>query len=339
MSDLLKIIKNKAYALNIDAISFGDVKKLNECRKKFNDPFLSPLKFFDNAKIYISAAISFRENWNLIDSCTEGYIARYTTANFYKILSKKLEILAKFCKELINPNIKNSDFYRIFVNSKINDKLAAYASNLGYYANNSLIFIENKGTNFIIGELFLNLDLKIEEYNIKKDIDTTYCKNCKICINSCPLNAISENFKVNKSICLQYLSCEKNFYPDKEKLKIWGKRFFGCSDCVDNCPMNVNNIKQNKDYKEYYGYIGTTFNLENIINFSKEDYKEYFKHNQIGTKWIEPFVLARNIIMALYNCDKKELIIKYNNNLKKYGWNKEEIEYLKYILNILINLK
>ncbi|HOJ63830.1 MAG TPA: 4Fe-4S double cluster binding domain-containing protein [Spirochaetota bacterium] len=334
MQDLIESIKKEALNLGLDHISFGSVDRFEEFRLRFNDSFESPRNLFSEAKIYISAAISFREQWNLLPSSTPGYIARYTTANFYKILSEKLKSLARFCKSILNFNIKNSDFYRIFVNSKVNDKLAGYASGLGYYANNSLIFIEDKGTNFILGEIFLNLDLKIDNNNITNN----FCRKCRVCIESCPTHAISENFKINKSLCLQYLSYNKDIPLRKEVVNLWGTRFFGCSFCIDNCPANKKNIKYNENYIDYPGYIGTTFDFNNLFNFSKEDYKRYFKGNQIGLSWVEPAVLARNILIALYNSNKKDLIIKYRDSITKYNWSDEEIFYLRNISDFLIKL-
>lgn len=329
--DLVKIIQEESLKIGIDYISFGSVEKLEEFRLKFKDPLCSPKKLFAQGKIYISASLSFREEWNLTPSNEQGYIARYTTANFYKILSKKLESLAKFCKNIINSSMNNKDFYRVFVNSRINDKLAAYVSGLGYYANNTLIFIDNRGTDFVLGEVFLNCNIEIPE----KIINNNFCNNCNICIKSCPTNAISENFTINKSLCIQHLTTQKEIPLNKKIIEIWGKRFFGCTYCIDNCPMNKNNIKQNNNYKNYYGYIGNTFDLYNLFNFSKYDYKIYFKGNQIGLSWIEPVVLARNILFALYNCNREDLIIKYRDNLTKYKWNEDEIIYLKKICDFL----
>ena len=291
--------------------------------KYYGGLFIQPRKIFPGCKSIISAALSYNFEWNNFDSKSAGYIARYTTANFYRILSKKLKKLGVVIKNKIAPSVSNKDFFRVFVNSKINDKLAAYVCGLGYYSKNSLIDVSGIGTKVVLGELLLAEELPASKPRVIS------CGDCNICVEYCPTGALSNDGRVNKEICIQHLSSELE-WPDKINgknfLDYWGVRFFGCTDCIDSCPENNYVKKINND--KLSGFIGTSFNPEKIILFNKNDYKNYFRSNQLGASWIPEAALARNALASLYNLQKKSIIKSYLENISIYGWDEEERKYL-----------
>lgn len=136
-------IINFSSEIGIDGISFISINEINNFAKI---EYQKIKGLFPECKTIISACLSYNERWNNASSKADGYIARYTSANFYKILSQKLNALAIKIKEIVKSNSSGKDF-RIFVNSRINDKLLADASGLGFYSKNSLITIKDKGQN------------------------------------------------------------------------------------------------------------------------------------------------------------------------------------------------
>ena len=241
------------------------------------------------------------------------------------MVSKKLEIIAKEIKKIVAPLLSNSDFYRVFVNSKINDKKIAIYSKVGYMAKNSIIFVNGGGIKTILGTLLLNYEFNNNHVSELKN----HCGNCDLCVTNCPTNAITKDKMVVKNRCLQHLSSQieiPNKIDDKRYTDLWKNRFFGCTSCVDICPHNSKNIKVSND--ELIGYIGLTFNCEKIINMKKEDYKQNFNDNQLTASWIPTVTLARNGLLNLYYNNKNRIIGEYFDNLDFYNWDDYEKDLL-----------
>ena len=180
----------------------------------------------------------------------------------------------------------------------------------------------------MLGELLLNLDLNLKKIENDKNNN---CGSCKLCIDSCPTNALKD-FTLDKESCIQHLSTELN-WPEKingkKFIELWSTRFFGCTDCIDNCRMNRCQKTGSLNQEELTGFIGTTFNPETILTFKKADYKNHFRNNQLTAGWIPVVALARNGLASLYNQNKIKMIEEYFNNINNFGWDKEEIDYLK----------
>ncbi|OHD11645.1 MAG: hypothetical protein A2086_17180 [Spirochaetes bacterium GWD1_27_9] len=332
MQDLIFFIKNKAISLGIDVIGFSSTKKIDDFQKKYYKTTYTPLQyFFPNVKTVIAAGFSYNFLWNQVSKDTAGYIARYTTANFYKILSNKLRLLGQEIKNYLKIQVKDSDFFRIFVNSKINDKLAAFSSGIGSFSKNSLISIDNKGQKFVLGELLL--DFELPYFNEEKK---ETCYNCDICISKCPTNALEDKF-IKKEKCLQHLTTQLDIPNNKLFIQHWGQRFYGCTDCIDCCPLNKNFIKTNNE--NLIGFIGTNFDVTEILSMKKTFYKSTFKNNQLSASWVKEVVLARNGLISIFNQNKYELIKEYIQNLKFFEWDYYEETYLSNFCKLLIEDK
>lgn len=58
--------------------------------------------------------------------------------------------------------------------------------------------------------------------------ESEYCKNCNICVDSCPAGAL-EGEKYRKSLCYNY--CIENLKNLSENTVIW------CNKCIESCPV------------------------------------------------------------------------------------------------------
>lgn len=333
---LIDFILNRSKKIGIDFVGFGSVKRMDDYQKKelSNNKNL-PSDLFPGCKSIISGAISYNCEWNNVSSTSKGFIARYTTANFYKMLSKKLKTLGAEIKQFVGSKMSNKDFFRVFVNSRLNDKLAAYISGMGGILKNSLISVYDKGPKFVIGGLLISEELDYDNIRINN------CGNCTKCIVNCPTGALLPNGIINKEICIQHLSSQTE-WPDKinnkDFIEYWGTRFFGCTDCIDICPKNKTNETACND-NDIIGYIGTTFDPIKITEYKKDELKRKFKNNQLTASWIPLVSLARNALTALFNMNRTDIIKKYLKDLDKFDWDNEEKKYLKDFCFFLINSK
>ncbi|GAH55106.1 unnamed protein product, partial [marine sediment metagenome] len=58
-------------------------------------------------------------------------------------------------------------------------------------------------------------------------LESVYCSNCNICVDSCPAGAL-EGGKYNKHLCRTY--CLENLKNLSENTVIW------CNICIESCP-------------------------------------------------------------------------------------------------------
>ena len=177
-----------------------------------------------------------------------------------------------------------------------------------------------------MGELLLSIKVPISKAH------STNCGECNFCINACPTKALTAGGILKKDACIQHLSSEL-IWPEninnKSFLKIWGVRFFGCTYCIDVCPYSKNSYKIYNKTETLTGFIGTSFDILNVLKFGKYDYKTFFKNNQISANWIPVASLARNCLASLYNLYRTDLIEEYLKKLDNYNWDGSEKEFLK----------
>lgn len=337
MSDKQKLsreIEKQAGILGIDHIGICTVEEA----ERFVSP--SPREYLPQVKTVIAAALSYNYSWNSLPADSPGYIARYTTANFYNILYKKLKSLARFIKEKSGTTLSNRELYKIFVNSRLDDKGAAYAAGLGSLLTNSLLAVKGEGPRFVLGELLLTIELPAPEPAPAERTLHRACPACGKCCEHCPTGAIREEGRVEKSLCLQHLSSQLHWEPDHFCRVIaphWGERFFGCTTCVDVCPLNrTAPLKEQEE--ELIGFIGTTFEAEELFTLRREDYNERFGKNQLSANWISPAALARNGLFMLYKQDKKERVSEYLTLMAELGWTKDELDELRFFCKYCLNL-
>ncbi len=334
----IELIVKRAGELAIDSLKMISLKSLAGCPEgsSFINDYVKE-NILPHYSSVIVAAMNYNYSWNNASAEATGYIAHYTSANFYKILFMKLKELAQYIKRMCGDDSSDRNSFRIFVNTlSFNEKLLAALAGLGKYSRNTLLSIAPDGQKSVIGELFIGPDIACCGINARLELNEM-CRNCSLCIDKCPTGALRENFTVDKNFCLQHLSGELNWGTGLDKtrfVKLWGERFFGCTDCIDCCPGNSSITTGGID-KCPPGYLGIFFDLEEIPGLKKDDYKKRFAGNQLGASWIDPLCILRNALMALYNLGKTSLVEDYISESGNLGWNSQETGYLKDFFDFL----
>jgi epoxyqueuosine reductase len=108
----------------------------------------------------------------------------------------------------------------------------AVKAGIGFIGRNRHLIIPGKGSNFFLGELFVDIELCYDA-----PCERNLCGNCSKCIDACPGNALSsEGLDARK--CLSYLTIEhRDKLPENIGEKM-GKCFYGCDRCQVVCPHN-----------------------------------------------------------------------------------------------------
>ena len=107
------------------------------------------------------------------------------------------------------------------------------------------------------------------------------CGTCTRCIDSCPTDAIFEEYKLDANKCISYLTIEhRDNFTDEFDLDLSGW-IYGCDICQQVCPWNekfsINTIDLNFEKRENIQKM----NNKDWNNLKEMDFKRIFKKSAI----------------------------------------------------------
>jgi epoxyqueuosine reductase len=196
----------------------------------------NPSLLLENSKSLISFIVSY--NIELPDNKDDNMLkfASYSLFNDYHKAIKQALYELIHCIQDIYPNFKAIAFVD---SAPILEKVIAKEAGLGWIGKNSLLINKTFGSKILIGEIITNFST---DYN--KDIEIDLCKECNICINSCPNSAILNNKTIDSRLCNSYHTIEnKHNIPPNINLNYY---IFGCDICLKACPWNKKEIEISK---------------------------------------------------------------------------------------------
>jgi len=250
-------IKQEAYRLGFSFVGISKAKRLDEDATRLEEWLKSngnakmaymenhfekrvdPRKLVEGSKSVISLLYNYHTKERRQDE-TSPKIAKYAYGEDYHfVVKEKLTLLHQFILNEIG-EVEG----RSFVDSApVLDRAWARESGLGWIGKNSMLINKQKGSDFFIAEMIL--DINLEADSPIKD----YCGSCTKCIDACPTDAILPKRQIDSNKCISYLTIElKDELIPKEfegKLENWA---FGCDICQDVCPWNRFG-EQNKEEK------------------------------------------------------------------------------------------
>jgi epoxyqueuosine reductase len=215
-----------------------------------------------------------------------GLIARYTWRNHYSDLRKRLRKIALVLEK------RHGAECMVYSNSGIAEKPIAQQCGIGYYGKHSIIINPTFGSWIVLGEIVNTLEIEPDA-----PVDAG-CRDCTICIEACPTNAIIKPYVIDRRLCIQALTNWYGVLPH-EIASVWGNRLYGCTVCQDMWPANrnVTAVRPRTDL----GYVGPSISLLEILQIDEAQYRGKYANNQITAKWINFRALQRNAIIALGN--------------------------------------
>ena len=259
----------------------GDMEYMERNLEKRNDVS----KVLPGVKSVISLAVNYYTNEQYSNQKDKGKISRYAWGkDYHLIIWEKLGQLENELKE-IDPEFESKSYVDT---GPVMDKAWAVKAGLGWLGKHTNVINKEIGSWFFIATVFTNYEF---EYS---SVITDHCGSCTACIDACPTGAIVEEYLLDSTKCISYLTIEnKKEIRDKFKDQ-FDNWIFGCDICQDVCPWNIKFAEATLNS----GFLpkNKEINLSEITNMSEEEFRERFSDSPVKRTKLKG--LKRNAIFV-----------------------------------------
>ena len=170
-----------------------------------------------------------RDSWQVLAAGESAFISRYALGrDYHKVMRNRLAKLA----EKILGAVAGFDG-RVFTDSApVLEVELARKAGLGWRGKHTLLLSREQGSQFFLGEIYVNLPLPVDVPQEE------HCGSCTRCIEVCPTQAIIAPYRLGARRCISYLTIELRGSLPVELPPLIGNRIYGCDDCQLICPWN-----------------------------------------------------------------------------------------------------
>jgi epoxyqueuosine reductase len=157
-------------------------------------------------------------------------VARYARGrDYHDVMGERLKALGRRIAESF-PGAPSRPY--VDTGPVLERELAARAG-LGAVGKNTNLLHPEGGSWFLLGELFLTLDLD-------PDVPLAdLCGSCTRCLEACPTGALPEPYRLDSNRCISYWTIEHRGPLPAEAREQVGEWVFGCDVCQEVCPWNA----------------------------------------------------------------------------------------------------
>ena len=213
--------------------------------ENYEDKRLDPRLLMPGVKSIISVALNYTP-----ETPVKGFANYAIGKDYHDIVKQKLHQLAQILAPLQLPPIGGEPYaanqeaspfgggregapFRAFSDSApVLERYWAMKAGLGFIGKNHQLIIPGMGSQFFLGELFVDIELEPDAPCRQ------HCGNCHRCIDACPTEALEEE-GFRGGLCLSYLTIENRGDIPEEAAQKMGETFYGCDRCQQVCPWNA----------------------------------------------------------------------------------------------------
>jgi epoxyqueuosine reductase len=280
-------------------------RKLNNYDNEFEEQNLNKRLYvknvFPECKSIISIGMPYAMGYKKPQTNDNGLISIVSFGEDYHKYMKK--ILNDLAEEIIR--YKEFKYVICVDTSPLIDREICKNSSIGNYGKNSLLIDKDYGSFMYLGYILTDLDIKTENNIENSDI----CKDCNICFNVCPNDAILKDGGIDSKKCVSYLTQTKTYIP-VEYRKNMTNQIYGCDMCQLVCPKN----KQVLEMKSKVDYSKLIIDINELMNISNSDFIK--KYGYLSGSWRGKNIWKRNGIIAIANLNIKSMYTKVRKELE-----------------------
>ena len=222
-----------------------------------------------------------------------GRIARYALGDdYHEHMKAKLHALADTMRELA-PGIET----RCSVDTApLMEKELAARAGIGWIGKNTCVINPAAGSWLLLGEIITTLDLPADAPAVDR------CGTCRRCIDACPTNAFTDEYKLDARKCISYLTIEHRGGIEPALQRQIGDWLFGCDVCQNVCPWNSKAASALLPELQPRFPSGS-IDVAHIADWSADEYRQALRHSAI--KRVKLPILQRNAAIVSDNLSKQ----------------------------------
>jgi epoxyqueuosine reductase len=158
-------------------------------------------------------------------------IARYAWGDdYHDVLQHRLEALVGWMQEQAPEPFEA----RIFVDKHhVQERVFAKHAGLGWIGKNTCLIHPEQGSWVFLAGVAVSLDLDCDASQPDQ------CGACTLCLDACPTGALVDEYDLDATRCISYLTIEHKGPIPVERRAQLGDHVFGCDICQEVCPYNL----------------------------------------------------------------------------------------------------
>lgn len=253
-TELSRLVKNWASELGFDLVGIAESQPLDNEAKLLNkwlsnachagmswlannpDKRTDPRKILEGCRSVIVVGAGYNQphidstQSTDVEGSPTGRIARYAQqADYHLHIGNRLEELTRRIKHMGG----QTTLTRWYVDTgPVMEKAWAARAGLGFIGRNTCLIHPDRGSWFNLGAVLTTLELS---YN--QPVEQS-CGECRLCLDACPTNAITEHGFLDANCCISYLTIEHRGEIDAKLASCFEGWLFGCDLCQEVCPYN-----------------------------------------------------------------------------------------------------
>lgn len=195
----------------------------------------------------------------------KGLVASYARGrDYHNVHWRRCRRFIRWLEEVSG----EKDIARGFSDSKpIMERALAAKAGLGWFGKNNMLIHRKFGTFTLLSGVITTLDLPTAPL---PKIHFPRCGTCTLCLEACPVSALTEPYKLDAAKCLSYHLIESKTTPPKSIQKDNPGYGFGCDICQDVCPHNVRSPLSTADEWQESSGIGAYLDEDTLQEINKD---------------------------------------------------------------------
>jgi len=244
-----------------------------------------------------------RDSWQVLAAGESAFISRYALGrDYHKVMRNRLAKLAEKISGAVAEFAEVAGFEgRVFTDSApVLEVELARKAGLGWRGKHTMLLSREQGSQFFLGEIYVNLPLPVDQPQQE------HCGTCTRCIDVCPIRAIIAPYRLDARRCISYITIELKGCIPVELRPLIGNRIYGCDDCQLACPWNdFAQASVEPDFAVRHGLDDKS--LTELFAWDEAEFKTRLAGSAIYRIGHEQWL--RNIAVALGNAPKSAAVI------------------------------